>query len=69
MPDPDTITADARVVVLTGTSGVSALAAGDGSQLWHLAQTRIPVTVVPAIRGDAVLLPQSGGSCSGVPTQ
>src|SRR5918912_4254995 len=63
-PDPETVTADARIVVLTGTSGVTALAATDGSQLWRLPQARIPVTVTPAIHGDAVLLPQPAGSCS-----
>lgn len=68
MPEPETVTADARVVVLTGTSGVSTLAAGDGSQRWRLPQARIPWTVAPAISGGAVLLPQSGGSCSGVRT-
>ena len=68
IPDPETVTADARIVVLTGTSGVTALAATDGSQLWRLPQARIPVTVTPAIHGDAVLLPQPAGSCSGVRT-
>jgi eukaryotic-like serine/threonine-protein kinase len=69
IPDPETVTADARIVVLTGTGGVSALAATDGSQLWRLQQARIPVTVIPAITGGTVLLPQSGGSCSGVRTR
>ncbi len=69
IPDPETVTADARIVVLTGTSGVSTLAATDGSQLWRLQQARIPVTVIPAITGGTVLLPQSGGSCSGVRTR
>ena len=61
VPDPATVTADARIVVLTGAAGVSALAAADGSQLWRIQQIHIPAPVTPAIGDGVVLLPQSDG--------